>query len=76
MGGRMRAFASFHPGAGLITGMGLSMWQWVGLAGAWLMTACSAAFVIGLIARRGDEADARMRDDAQMRKPSDRGTGL
>jgi len=75
-GGRMRRFASFHLGRTLITGMGPSMWQWVVLAaGAWLVTACSAALVIGLIARRGDELDARMRDDAQVRKPLDRETG-
>jgi hypothetical protein len=53
-----------------------SMWHWVALAaGAWLVTACSAAFVIGLIARRRDDMDARMRDAAQVRKPLDRETG-
>ena len=72
----MRRFASFHFGLTLITDMEPSMWQWAALAaGAWLLTACSAALVIGLIARRRDVMDARMRDDAQARKPLDRGTG-
>jgi hypothetical protein len=64
----MRLFASFQLGRALISGM--EPWQWVGIAaGAWLMTACSAALVLGLMMRRRDAEDARMRDAAEVRNP-------
>ena len=45
--------------------MELTLWQWAGMgAVAWLLTASSLALLIGLITRRREEADSRMRDAA------------
>jgi len=51
--------------------MELTWWHWAGMgAVAWLVTAWSLGLVLGLIARRRDEVDGRMRDAASIRSGS------